>query len=101
MANVLVTALAQNPNTFKEARTFLFYKLGNSREKVLQLEDASIDVCIPYYLSYIESKDININEAVNCFAFDVPNCSYWELLKITIVNTFRKIENNDLNFIPF
>jgi hypothetical protein len=101
MANILVTALAQNITTFTEARTFLFYALGNSRDKVIQLENASVDTCIPYYIAFIESKGININEAINCFAYDVPNSKYWELLKITVVNTFRKIENNDYNFIPF
>ncbi len=101
MPNPIVTAISQNKKTFDECRIFLYYKLENSKEKVIQLENSSEASCIPYYISYLESKDINIQTAMAFFTWDFPDADYWSLLKLTIVNTFRKLENNDLNFNPF
>lgn len=101
MSNLLVTALAQNVETFKDARLYLYRFFNNSKEKVLQLENTNIDTCVPYYINYIESRDIDFQEAMNYFVYETPGSSYWELVKITIVNTFRKLENKDLNFIPY
>lgn len=101
MPNNLVVALAQNKATFDNCRLYLFDLLGKNKEKVIALENGGIDITIPYYISYIESKGIDFNEAVVFFKYSYPDYSYWELIKVSIVNTFRKMENNDLNFVPY
>lgn len=98
MPNVLVEAIAQNKETFADCRLYLYELFNKNRDTVLKLENTSIDSCIPYYISYLEHKGINIQEAMTFFVWDYPDTKYYELLKITIVNTFRKLENKDLNF---
>lgn len=100
MANNIITAIAQNKETFKEARIYLSMLIG--KDKVIELEQKSNDsTCLPYYINFLESKGIDMNEAVIYFKFELPTLGYWELLKITVVNTFRKLENGDTNFIPY
>lgn len=101
MANVLVVALAKSPKTFEECRIYLWNLFNKDRNKVLQLEDASVDVCIPYYINYLESKNIIFQEAINYFAFVYPDYTYWSLVKVTLIDTFAKLEKNDLTFTPF
>ena len=101
MPNNLVVALAQNKATFDDCRIFLYRLLGNDKEKVIKLENSSIEICLPYYIEYIESKDINMQEALNFYAFEFPNEKYYSLLKLCIVGVFRKLEVKDLNFVPF
>lgn len=100
MANALITAIAQNKVTFNEARIFLLNEL--KKEQILEMEQkASETQCLPYYINFLEYKGIDINEAVIFFKLELPTMKYWELLKITVVNTFRKLENGDTNFIPY
>lgn len=101
MPNALCLAVSQNENTFKECRIFMFNMLKSDKAMVLKLEDAPVEILLPYYVAFIESKGVNVQEAINCFNYEVPNSSYWDLLRITIVNVFRKLENNDYNYIPF
>lgn len=101
MYNDLITAISQNKETFKDCRIYLYELFGNDRDKVINLEKQNIEYVLPYYIKYIESKGVDMMEAMNHFAYEVPNTPYYSLLKITIVNVFRKIENKDLTFIPF
>lgn len=100
MSSTLVTAIAQNQKTFSDSRIY-FFKLLGTKEKVLELENARIEIVLPYYIQYLESKDINILEAMNYYTFSFSGESFYDLLVITIVGCFRKLENNDLNFIPY
>lgn len=100
MPNPLITAIAQNKETFKESRVYLLSML--KKEQIIEMEQkASEPQCLPYYINFLEHKGIDINEAVIYFKLELPTMSYWELLKITVVNTFRKLENGDTNFIPY
>ena len=101
MSNVLVEAIAQNKETFADCRLYLYELFNKNRELVLKLEGSSIESCLPYYISYLEYKGINMQEAISHFTWDFPDTKYYDLLKITIVNSFRKLENNDLNFNSF
>ena len=101
MPNNLVVAIAQNKATFDSCRLYLFELLGKNKEKVIALENSNIETCLPYYIAYIESRDISIQEAMNFYAFEYPSEKYYNLLKIAIVGIFRKLEVNDLNFVPF
>jgi hypothetical protein len=100
MPNSLITAIAQNTKTFSGSRIY-FFKLLGSKEKVLELENARIEIVLPYYIQYLESKDINMLEAMNYYTFSFSGEGFYDLLVITIVGCFRKLENNDLNFIPY
>lgn len=100
MPNELAIALSQNKETFAECRGYLA-KVLNSKEKVVQLENASIEVALPYYIAYIEAKGVDFKEAINYFAFSHTDLKYWSLLKVAVVNTFRKLENKDYNYTPF
>jgi len=101
MANSMVIALSQHKDTFKSCRYFIYELLGKDKVKLEKLENSIIEICIPYYIGYIESTGINFNEAINYYAITFPDKSYWDIIKITIVNVFNKIENKDLNFIPY
>jgi len=99
--NNLVIALHKNKNTFLNARGYLL-TIFKEKEKVLQFEKSHIDRTIPYYIQYIESilnpKGITFNDVINHYTYVYPDTDYWELIKISIVHTFTKIENNDFNF---
>ena len=101
MPNNLCVALAQNKTTFDNCRLFLFNLLGKDKHKVIELENSSIEVCIPYYIAYLEYKGIDFLTAINFFHYEYPTLTYYDLQKVAIINTFRKVENNDYNFIPF
>lgn len=101
MPNDLCIALAQNKETFNDCRLFLFEALGKNKDLVIKLENASIDVTIPYYISYIEYRGINFLEALIFYKYDLPDASFNSLLRGTIVNVFRKLEDKDINFIPY
>ena len=98
--NSLAIALAQSKNTFVKYREFLVSK-GFNREQILSIEYGNIDIYIPRCIKFIESLNIDFNEAVNYYIYDVKYSNYWELITIVIVGVFRKIENNDINFNPF
>ena len=49
----------------------------------------------------LESKNIIFQEAINYFAFVYPDYTYWSLVKVTLIDTFAKLEKNDLTFTPF
>lgn len=100
MPNELVIALSQNKETFTECRIFLA-KAFNDKDKVIALENAPIEVCLPYYIAYIEAKRIDFKEAINYFAFYHTDLKYWDLLKVAVINTFRKIENKDNDYTPY
>ena len=98
MANDIVKAMAQNAKTFQDCREYLYKLFGNDVKKVVALEDSSIASCLPYYISYLESRGVKIEEAFTYFKFDNPTTGYWEVLKITVVLSFRKVENNDFDY---
>lgn len=100
MPNQIITAIAQNTETFKECRLYLLTKL--KKETIIEMEQKSTDnQCLPYYIDFLEYKGIDVNEAVIYFKLELPTIGFWELLKITVVNTFKKLEIGDINFIPF
>lgn len=100
MPNNIITAIAQNKETFRESREFFLTIL--KKEQIIEMEQKSTEAqCLPYYINFLEYKGIDINEAVIFFKLELPSMKYWELLKITVVNTFRKLENGDINFIPY
>ena len=102
MQNNLVNQLSQNKETFKECRIFMVQQLGKTKEQILAIEDGLVTECVPYYIKYIESKGLSMNEIVGYYYNeDLHNLPYWNLLLASINGTFKKIENNDLNFIPF
>ena len=101
MANALVLALAKSPKTFEQSRIYLYELFKKDKNKVLQLEDSNVDISLPYYISFIEYKQINFQEAINYFAFVYPDYTYWNLVKVAVIDTFNKIEKNDLTFTPF
>lgn len=101
MANALATAVSQSPVTFNEVRIYLYTLFNNNRDMVIQLENSNDENCIPYYIRYIESKGINFLEALNYCHWECPKCSYSDLVKMSIVEAFRKLEKNDLDFLPF
>lgn len=100
MANSIALSLSQSKETFKQFRLFLISK-GFSKEQVLQLEEMKEDAYIPRCVKFIEHLGIDFNEAVNYYVWERPDLTYWELLPVTIVGVFRKIENNDVNFNNF
>jgi hypothetical protein len=100
MPNELCIAISQNKETFSECRIFLA-KAFNSKDKVLELENAANEVALPYYIAYIEAKGIDFVEALTYFRFYNPDLKYSKLVIATVVNTFRKLEAKDLDFIPF
>ncbi len=98
MANILIDALSKSPNTFKECRYYLLEKLGD-KELLFKIEASSIDACIKYYISFLEYKGLNLPNIINYYTYeraDITN--YWDMLKISIIGAFRKLENNDTNF---
>lgn len=104
--NNLVLSLAKYPETFKEARIFLFQTFENNKDTVLKLEQSRIEIALPYYIKYLESKQISITDALLYFKVQSEyaeyNYKFWELLNVCIINIFRKIENKEeLTFIPF
>ena len=101
MANPLCEALQKSKETFKESRIFIETQYGLKKEDVLALENAKPSRIIPLYIKFIEYKGINMLEALIYFNYAMSHPSYENLLNATIVNTFRKIENNDYNFIPY
>ncbi len=101
MSCSLVIAVAQSTTTFADSRIYFYKLFGNKKEKVLELENARLEIILPYYLKYLESKDINILEALNFYTFSHADEDFYDLLVITIVGCFRKLENNDLNFTPY
>lgn len=99
--NNLVVAISQNKETYKKARIYLLGVLGD-KDLVLKLEDSRVDICIPYYINYIESCGVTMLEAIEYFYHkDNRHLPYWELLKVSIIGVFRKLENNDFNYVPF
>jgi hypothetical protein len=98
--NNLVLAISKYKNTFKESRIYLM-NIFKDKNTVLKFECSHIDRTIPYYIKFIESKDIDFNEAINYYKYIYPDSEYWELIKATIVNVFGKIENKDLTFYPY
>lgn len=100
MPNPIITAISQNTETFKEARLYLLQLM--EKQTLIDLEQKSSESqCLPYYINFLESKGIDIMEAVIYFKLELPTKPFWELLRITVVNTFRKLENGDTNFIPY
>jgi hypothetical protein len=100
MANQLVIECAKFPNTFKDCRIYLA-KLFESEQKVLDLENAHINVTLEYYIKYIEAHDIIFNDIVHYCVFNVPYNNYWELIIKSVLVFFRRSETNNLEFIPF
>lgn len=98
--NKLIQAISVYNNTFAECRNFLLHIL-KSKEQVIKLEQQSVDVCIPYYIKYLEFKGINITEAIVYVNYSFPNTPFYQILIQTIVTCFNKLENNNLNFTPF
>jgi malate synthase len=102
MANALVIALSKHKETFKRARQFIYKKLGNDKEKLLKLEDASVSIIIPLYIEFLEENDVSVLEALNNMHYNIPSAGLWETLTATIVDTFRQIEQgNDKLDTPF
>jgi hypothetical protein len=98
MANPLITTLNQSPNTFKECRLYLLAKLGD-KETLFKVEASSVDACLKYYISFLEYKELNISNVISYYTYERPDItSYWELLKISIIGAFRKLEKGDTNF---
>lgn len=101
MPSSLAVAVAQNKTTFDDSRIYFYKLFNNDKNKVLELENARLEIALPYYLKYLESKNINILEALNFYTFSHADETFYDLLVITIVGCFRKLENNDLNFVPY
>lgn len=101
MQNKLVVELSQSKETFKECRIFMVTQLGKTKEQVLKLEDGLVTDCVPFYIKFIESKDLSILQILDYYNNELPSIPFWTLLLASINGTFKKIENNDFNFIPF
>lgn len=103
MPNQLTTSVAQYKETFKEARLFIYEKLGNNREAVLKIEEAHNSIySTHYYIQFIESKGISFYEAlVYCEHNFTIMPSYSFYVYFAIVECFRRIEINNLTFVPF
>lgn len=97
----LVVAVAQNKTTFDDSRIYFYKLFENSKPKVLELESARIEIVLPYYIRYLEHRGIDMLEAINFYRYTHIGEPFYELLIITIVGCFRKLENNDLNFVPY
>lgn len=100
MSNVVVKSISQNKETFTNFRIWLMQH-GYTKEQVLQLESMNINEYIPRCIKYIESLDISFNEVINYYVWDRPDLSYWDLVIVSVVGAFRKIENKDINFTLF
>jgi hypothetical protein len=100
MHNALIQAIAKNSNTFKECRLYLLQALGN-KELLLKIESSNIETCIKYYISYLESKNLNINNIINYYHYEHPSLKYWDLLKTSVIGAFNKLEKGDTNFDVF
>lgn len=99
--NNLSSRLSENRETFRECRIFMMQQLNKTKEQVLALEDGSISECVPLYIKFIEYKDIKFTEALLYYYNTVPDLNFWSLILATIGGIFKKIENDDLNFIPY
>jgi len=100
MPSNLAIAIAQNKETFLDFRRFLLEK-GFTKEQLIGVENGNEDIYIPRCIRYIEYNNITFNEAVNYYVYERPDLDYWDLVKITIIGVFRKIENNDINFVTY
>lgn len=102
MPNQLCIAVAQNKETFNDCRVYLYNMLDKNRDKVLNLENGSIDAIIPYYISYLENKNIHFNDVINYYHLECPTYPFWEIIKVAIVGAFKRLElKQDTNFNPF
>lgn len=101
MQNNLVIGISQNPNTFKECRTYMVQQLGKTKEQVLELESSTVEFCVPIYIKFLEYKGLNLTEVLYYYYMIVPDLGFWKLILTSINGAFGKIEQNDLNFIPY
>jgi len=97
----LVIAIAQNKTTFDDSRIYFYKLFENNKSKVLELEGSRIEIVLPYYIRYLEHRGIDILEAISFYRYSHLGEPFYELMIITIVGCFRKLENNDLNFVPY
>ncbi len=100
MPNELCVAISQNKETFTEYRVFLA-KAFNSKDKVIELENTHVDIYVPYCIAYIEARGLDFNEIMCYFRFYNTELKYSNLVRVAVVNTFRKLEAKDYDFIPF
>jgi hypothetical protein len=102
MANELINSLATNKETYAKCRKFLFNLVQRDKGKLIKLEDASISVCSPYIIKYIEDEEkLKFIEVLNYYSFHRPDLDFSNLTKIALINCFRKLENGDRTFEPF
>lgn len=100
MVNQLVTECAKSPKTFKNCREFLVMLLG-SPQKVIQLEQAHVNVTLEYYIKYIEQHNIDFDMVMSYYAHNSKYDNYWQLLINSVIGFFRRSETNNLDFLPF
>lgn len=79
----------------------MIQQLGKTKDEVIALENGSIEDCILYYIRYLEYKQLNMLQILDYFYEDLHNYNFWTLLVASINGAFKRIEQNDLNFIPF
>lgn len=100
MANNLCLAVSKNVETFKESRIYIL-GLTKSKEALIKLENAEPRYILHHYITFIESKGVCFLEALIYYNYQLPNLAYHDLVTIAVINIFKKIENNDYNYIPF
>jgi hypothetical protein len=93
-------ALAVYKNTFNEARMFLL-NIFKTKEKVLEFEKGELLTLLNGYTVFIESKNINMLDALNYCHYNRPELSFYDLQINTIIVVFKMIENNNVNFNVF
>lgn len=99
--NNLVIQLSQSKQTFIESRGFMLKELSKTKDEILAIEAGSVSECVPLYIKFLEYKGICMTEALYYFYITVPHITLWSLILATINGVFKKIEQNDLNFIPY
>lgn len=90
-----------NKNTYNSYLKYLYHTLKIEKDKILKLEKMNFYISLPYLVTFLENNKINFNEAVNYFNYKSMNTSYLNLLKITIIGCFNKLEKGDNNYDVF
>ena len=100
----LLTLLKSNPNTLDKFRRWLFIKLNNNKQSFLSFVKYPNKLKIPFLIEFLESTGVNVLEA-SCYYDAISSnqaSSFEELLAFTIIEEFKRIEQNKtINYIPF
>lgn len=94
--------IAENKNVFEDFRQWLFIKVNKNKQNFINVGKYPNNFKIPYLLEYLETKEVNIIEALTYYTFEHSYTKYEDICLYMIIKEFKRgEENKKINYEPY